>query len=349
MVDASGSVEFDRAPLTIVDGTTNAQHSASDPNSTSRVKLERSRPPTQVSTKGVEIDKSDTGSAATKDLRAAKDLKDDKKALAVFRSILTGLVSDSEGNDKTTCENEPPKLSRNPFVRIRRYLEQEPEFEEMVGKYASLLTVLEQPAGLAYSQTALVGIEALRTRRLGIARTVFDEVRYRTSSSAALVSVMKGVGRFVLILLTLIIAVPSGWLAILHAFGVSREMIVYPFSNQTGQHIGVAILFGCLGSVVSLLLRLAEFESTRGRSKEFLLFYSSTLPIVGGVFAAVFSVLLDAKVISALGDGISVYVLVGFLSGFSERFTRNLLSIAENSLSASKPARERTWSPSVNK
>jgi hypothetical protein len=94
----------------------------------------------------------------------------------------------------------------------------------------------------------------------------------------------------------------------------------------------LAVLFGCLGSVVSLLLRLGEFESTKGRSKAFLVLYGSTLPIVGGIFAAVLGALLDAEIIN-IGKSTYIYVVVGFLSGFSERFTRNLLTMAEDRLS----------------
>jgi hypothetical protein len=331
MVKESVTAESDRSPLTLVDPTAETKRSANEPRSTRRVKSKRSKSPTEVETKSVEIDTLDN---AAKDLRVAKDLRDDKNALGVFRNILIALVSEAQS------EGDPPKLSRNPLTRFRRYLEGEPGFEEMVGNYASLLSVLAQPVGLAYCKTALVGIKALRTRRLGIARAVFEEVRYRTSPSAALLSVMKGVGLFLLILLFLIIALPSGWFAIVKTFNLMSADTM--LSNQSSiTHISAAILSGFIGSVVSLLLRLAEFENTRGKSKEFLFLYGLTLPVVGGVFAAVIAALLDAKVISALGDGTQVYILAGFLSGFSERFTRSLLSIAENSLSPPSAVHER--------
>jgi uncharacterized membrane protein YhaH (DUF805 family) len=179
---------------------------------------------------------------------------------------------------------------------------------------------------------SLIGIRALRARRLGISKTVYEEVRYRTSVSAALVSVMKGVVFFIIGLAIVSIVLPAASFAILRWSDVSTQEIASFLILPNVKHIGVAILFGCLGSIVSLLLRLAEFESTRGRSKEFLVLYGSTLPIVGGTFAAVMAAILDAKIVS-LGDTMQIYVLVGFLSGFSERFTRNILSMTEYGIS----------------
>ena len=120
------------------------------------------------------------------------------------------------------------------------------------------------------------------------------------------------------------------------------------FAGTDAHKVAVAALFGCLGSVVSLLMRLTEFETTRGRSREFLFLSGATLPIVGGIFAAVIAALLASKIINfgpAPGaDGLSIwlFIVIGFLSGFSERFTRNLLSMAEDRFSGSPAKGERT-------
>jgi hypothetical protein len=85
-------------------------------------------------------------------------------------------------------------------------------------------------------------------------------------------------------------------------------------------------------------MRLHEFETTKGRSKQFLLLSGSTQPIVGGIFAAVIGALLASKIINfgeSGASGLSVwhYVVIGFLAGFSERFARSVLSIAEGQVS----------------
>jgi hypothetical protein len=66
--------------------------------------------------------------------------------------------------------------------------------------------------------------------------------------------------------------------------------------------------------------------------------YGSTLPIVGGVFAAVVAAILDVKFLIA-AESIQAYMVAGFLSGFSERFTRNILSIAEGRFTSTTTVR----------
>jgi hypothetical protein len=99
----------------------------------------------------------------------------------------------------------------------------------------------------------------------------------------------------------------------------------------------LAAFFGCLGGVVSLLMRLAEFERTRGRSKQFLLLSGATQPIVGGIFAAVVGALLASNMVNLTGLNVWHYTVIGFLAGFSERFARNVLSIAEGQISRPTP------------
>lgn len=104
----------------------------------------------------------------------------------------------------------------------------------------------------------------------------------------------------------------------------------------------VSAVFGMLGSIVSILLRLSEFELATRRSRQFLLMTGFMLPFVGAIFASVTCALFASGIINfnfANGGQGTVginnpyfYVVVGFLSGFSERFTRGLLGKAESSL-----------------
>jgi hypothetical protein len=237
--------------------------------------------------------------------------------------------------------DDPPKVTRNPFVKMRRYFEEEPRFEDLVAKYTSLLPLLERSSDLQYSAIALIGVRALQARRVDISTTIYEEVRYRTSGSAALVSVMKGVRLFVLALLIVCTVFPGATYGILRWSGFSlTDHLPQDWYTTTAAHLGTAFLFGCLGSVVSLLLRLAEFETTKGRSKEFLVLYGSTLPIVGGIFATVIAAILDSKIMN-ISEQLHLYIVVGFLAGFSERFTRNILSMAEERLAPPNSQRER--------
>ena len=86
-----------------------------------------------------------------------------------------------------------------------------------------------------------------------------------------------------------------------------------------------------------MLTRLPEFEILKGRSRTFLRALGVTQPIIGGIFAFVVWALFSAKIIDISVGGASdlstwFYVVIGFLAGFSERFTRNLLNVAESHL-----------------
>jgi hypothetical protein len=121
-----------------------------------------------------------------------------------------------------------------------------------------------------------------------------------------------------------------------------------PYDDLLKKPIIVAIVFGTLGAVVSVLLRLSEFENATRRSRQFLLMTGIMLPIVGAVFASVTCALFASEIINfsfasannkeALWNNSYFFIVIGFLSGFSERFTRGLLSTAENVVTRSCPA-----------
>jgi hypothetical protein len=96
----------------------------------------------------------------------------------------------------------------------------------------------------------------------------------------------------------------------------------------------IGTFFGCWGSVVSLLLRLPDFEVLKGKSRLFLRVLGGTQPLIGGIFGFVLGALISAKIINISVGGSPdlstwLFVVLGFLAGFSERFTRNLLHVAE--------------------
>jgi hypothetical protein len=262
------------------------------------------------------------------------------KALDEFRANLICLVQES-----APASAESPKTSfgwNSLFGSVLRTTTSRSVFgreltrEELVGQYASLYPVLERPLNLAYAETALFGILALKSGRLAIAQTVLEEVRFCTLTSAALVYVMRGIMRFTWAMVFLVFASWYTW----NLFAVFKD-VWFDQSAFNGLKIGeevakvaLAGFFGCLGAIVSLLMRLAEFDKTRGKSKEFLLLSGGTQPLVGGVFAAVIAALIISEIVTVSGISHSpklwLFVVVGFISGFSERFTRSMLSVAEN-------------------
>ena len=202
------------------------------------------------------------------------------------------------------------------------------------------MPVLELPANAGYVATALVGVRALQADQIQVANYIFEEVNFGTSNVTAIVYVMRGVLAFVaaVVLLSLL----SYLLLLLVTIITFQEANASPLSikdlfTADFTKVAVAFLFGCLGGVVSLLTRLPEFEILKGRSRTFLIALGVTQPIIGGIFAFVVGALFSAKIIDISVGGASdlstwFYVVIGFLAGFSERFTRNLLNVAESHL-----------------
>jgi hypothetical protein len=120
-------------------------------------------------------------------------------------------------------------------------------------------------------------------------------------------------------------------------YGVFQTDLLPLFKNLFASNVAIASFFGFCGGIVSLLLRLPEFEVLKGKSREFLMAIGATQPIIGVFFAFVLGALFSAKIINISIGGSSglspwFFVVLGFLAGFSERFTKKLLNVAESHL-----------------
>ena len=250
--------------------------------------------------------------------------KNESEALQKFRKVVLVLV-------------ERPPGQRLPS-EDKRSLEEMGQFESLVGKYAGLLPILELPSNAAFGETALLGALALQAGRTKVAAHIYEEVNFGTSNVTAISYVMQGV--FIFTFITMLLIVTSFLMLVVIVSGASHEadlsnvFNMKVFTSELAK-VSIGTLFGCLGGVVSLLLRLPDFEILKGKSRIFLKVFGGTQPLVGGIFAFVLGALISAKIINISVGGSSdlspwLFVVLGFLAGFSERFTRNLLHVAES-------------------
>jgi len=165
---------------------------------------------------------------------------------------------------------------------------------------------------------------------------VLDDIEFASSRNSPISTVMYG-------LLASLVWLFLGTLALLTLLSVVDawsghgpwRTVVRDYVQLLASPIMVAAMFGMLGAVVSVLLRLSEFENAQRRSRQFLRMTGVVLPLVGVVFACVTYALFTSRLINfsfAVEDNTSLFIVVGFLSGFSERFTRGLLGSVEQSL-----------------
>jgi hypothetical protein len=216
--------------------------------------------------------------------------------------------------------------------------EESVQFDTLVGKYAGLLPLLELPSNTAFGATALLGALALQAGRIKVAAHIHEEVNFGTSNVTALVYVMQGVLSFAVFMVLLfllsclmLIVVDATFF---HEADLSYLFTMKLFTSEVAKVL-IGTFFGCWGGVVSLLLRLPDFEILKGKSRTFLRVSGGTQPVIGGIFAFVLGAVISAKIINISVGGSSdlspwLFVVLGFLAGFSERFTRNLLHVAES-------------------
>jgi hypothetical protein len=192
------------------------------------------------------------------------------------------------------------------------------------------------------------------------ALNILDDIDFSTSKNSPIYVVMKGVVDALKILVFLFGSLVIGtWLVFLASSAIwspdqihntMKDFVEYLTQNLLATPIFFSTLFGVLGSVVSIILRLAEFERSSRKSRQFLKMTGMLLPIVGGVFATVSCAIFRSGVISFFSptnssNDVYFYIVIGFLSGFSERFTRSLLVSLED-LTATRRQQQTMVDPS---
>jgi len=258
-------------------------------------------------------------------------------ALLDFKTGLYELVNSPKPRSSEALPRKLAMFYGN--LLIPGYSDQRFSYEELVARYVGLWSVLKKPEAQQYCAQALIGLKLLLSGHFSSASKILLEIEFRTHTCAALTYVMRGVGYF---LRSMIILTFAGGYS-LFAFSVIRsDFADATVGNPKLVDAIVATVAGMLGSVVSILIRLSEFEATKGRSQMFLTLTGATLPVIGGIFGAFVAALLSSKVVNIAVDGgdggnVWLYLVIGFLSGFSERFSRGILRIAEDRLGGGDP------------
>lgn len=205
---------------------------------------------------------------------------------------------------------------------------------------ADSLSRARQPESV-YRQARLA-VRAIAAERLDLADAIVLALRREVSSNAPAYLVLKGA---VFSFLTVTIV---GFVAFALYLWVVRSTAASAMSFEASAMTAwtalstnilvVSATFGLLGSLVSVLLRLSDFDGSR-RSRQFLLFTGGVLPVVGAIFGVVVCALFASGIIgtslvpepaTAETATIYFYMVAGFVAGFSERFARGLVDIFES-------------------
>jgi hypothetical protein len=215
------------------------------------------------------------------------------------------------------------------------------DYAVLLSEYVKLLASLSINKNIFYCEEAIIGLKLLSNGNLRSARRIVDHIRFLTSPSAPLEQITLGILTFILvvsvflfvfILTSLMTSQLLGQEFVRHTMEVLVS-VIFITADAGISHVFWAGVLGVVGGIVSLLLRLSEFEAMTGKSRIYLRSTGMTQPFVGGVFGIFMAALLSSKLVNinvgSEGTSTWLFVVLGFLSGFSERFSRSFINLAE--------------------
>ncbi|QRN93186.1 DUF3380 domain-containing protein [Archangium violaceum] len=274
-------------------------------------------------------------------------------ALALATRPPSPVVRSTEATALAPAEPAPPevlaKVDASPLPsRLSEQLGQrlaQPLSKDVQKELASLLTLRDKAApilGPTAVQSIDLGLTALlseqpnlafvRGIRLRVASALADQLYplrplplLRSNSPAT--QVVLGLG--------LLLLVSHGAAAFVHQVLTSESTLLFGLPVRMLLLVG---LCGAMGSVVSILMRLADLDKPRGASRTSMVMLGFFKPVIG-MYSAIFcftllkSGLLPLKPANPESE-MYLYMAVCFLVGFSERLAQDMFARAEESLVA---------------
>lgn len=116
---------------------------------------------------------------------------------------------------------------------------------------------------------------------------------------------------------------------------VAYEYMAYEYVQVLGINLYTfftVFTFGALGSIVSILSRIKDYAESTEKDISVLFYTGLFKPVIGSAFALFVYALVEAKLFPIAitkETELFIYISLSFLSGFSERFTNDVISKAE--------------------
>jgi len=223
--------------------------------------------------------------------------------------------------------------------------------DEVQYELARLLSIVEEArskslAALEREAEAAIWALVRKAPKLQFARTIryrleMELLRNNGKATRYLVSftngnpvAIVGVGVLITLLAGLFGHPALGWM-----FG--HELIADTFLLE-GKHVNLVAVAAFFGGVVSVLSRFREFSKLRDFDPIFVFSNGLLKPYVGVLFAMFVYAFLASEFVPAVkvpddgANAANLWWAVGFLAGFSERFTKDIISRSEHILGGHK-------------
>ncbi|NOT97173.1 MAG: hypothetical protein HOP00_12820, partial [Nitrospira sp.] len=209
----------------------------------------------------------------------------------------------------------------------------DPKSQESLARLLGLLHDLRKPEYTSYLLEWEIAVRALLAspNNQKFADELSDRIRYRVRPSLnPIVSIIRGGSpptRVILGLGTLLyFAIPG--LIIYFPKLISQETIIGIESKM----LVTVTLAGALGSIVSIMVRIQDFGKAANADQSVLFMTGFFKPVVGSSFALfIFAVIKAGLIPITITPGAETYffIALAFVSGFSERFARDVATATE--------------------
>jgi hypothetical protein len=254
----------------------------------------------------------------------------DLEAVLRVRTLVLELVSESSSATSQTVSFA---------TRFRRFFDtSDEERARLVSDYAQLMQLLQKPENRRFAPAAEAGLLALRGKQFRLSSRIFDDIRDHIIRPSPLFYLMRGLlGFAVLVMLMFLLSLLVYMTVALEASRKGQESVLV---SSTFVKIALSSGFGSLGAFVSIMQRLDHFVGLIDRPREYLRTTGFALPLIGGVLGALAAMVLSSNLLNVSIAGSSgsqdasflVFAIVGFLAGYSERFSQSLVRLAEERL-----------------
>lgn len=130
------------------------------------------------------------------------------------------------------------------------------------------------------------------------------------------------------------------------ALGAALLLVSKPMEQiVTRQMLVLILVFAGIGSLTSVLTRISSIDLKEETSKFSVLVSGFSRPVVAMVLAVVVYLIVNGKIVDikvgSSSDPLATYLVISFLSGFSERFAQDIVARVPFSQNANESAGEK--------
>ena len=206
------------------------------------------------------------------------------------------------------------------------------DVQEELGLVLGLFEYAKEPDKHHYLLNLEIAVEALLAEKpnIPLAKQIRERVESRVrkklfSIRHPAVMVVFGLGMLLYIGIPLITILLPDVLDKKEVLGINTQLL-----------IGVGIA-GAVGSIVSIMVRIQDFSNIEGVELPILFFTGFFKPIIGVAFALFVFAAIQSEVIPIIvkqGNHQYFFLALAFISSFSERFAKDVVSKAEGHLAS---------------